>query len=73
MPLRPLYLLCRCVTGWGETGAHSQRAERGFLDDVSLPWCQQVVVMFQILCALVLDVPAAAELRIFMEFRRMYF
>ena len=41
--------------------ARSRRAERGFLNDVSLPWGQQVAVMFQILCALVLDVPAAAE------------
>ena len=41
--------------------AHSWKAERCFLDDVSLPWGQQVAVMFQILCALVLDVPAAAE------------
>ena len=41
--------------------AHFRRAERVFLDDVSLPWGQQVAVMFQILCALVLYVPAAAE------------
>ena len=39
----------------------SWKSEHGFLDDVSLPWCQQVAVMFQILCALVLDVLAAAE------------
>ena len=39
---------------------HSRRAERIFLDDVSLPWGQQVVVMFQIMCAFALDVPAAA-------------
>ena len=41
--------------------ARSRRTDRGFLNDVSLPWHQQVVVMFQILCALVLDVPDAAE------------
>ena len=39
----------------------SRIAERGFMDNVSLPWGQQVAVMFQILSALVLDVPAAAE------------
>ena len=41
--------------------AHSRKAEHGFLNDVSLPWGQQVAVKFQILFALVLDVPAAAE------------
>ena len=41
--------------------ARSRKAERGFLDDVSLPWGQQVAVMFQILCTLVLDMPATAE------------
>ena len=40
---------------------NQRRAERGFLDDVSLPWGQQLAVMFQILCALVLDVPAVAD------------
>ena len=39
---------------------HSRRAERGFLEDVSIPWDQQVAVMFQIVSALVLDVPEAA-------------
>ena len=38
-----------------------RKAERCFLDDVARPWGQQVAVMFQILCALVLDVPDAAE------------
>ena len=37
--------------------ARSRKAEHGFLEDVSLPWGQQVAVMFQIMCALVLDVP----------------
>ena len=41
--------------------ARSRKAERGFLVDVSLPWGQEVAVMFQILCAFVLDVLAAAE------------
>ena len=41
--------------------ARFRRAERGFLDDVSLPCGQQVAVMFQIVCALVLDVRSAAE------------
>ena len=40
--------------------ACSRKAERDFLTNVSLPWGQQVAVMFQALCALVLDVPAAA-------------
>ena len=40
---------------------YSSKAERSFLDDNSLPWGQQVVVMFQFVCALALDVPAAAE------------
>ena len=35
----------------------SAMGERGFLDDVSIPWDQQVAVMFQIVSALVLDVP----------------
>ena len=39
----------------------SRKAERGILDNVSLPWDQQVAVMFQILSALVLDVSAEAE------------
>ena len=34
----------------------SRKAECGFLDVVSLPWGQQVAVMFQILCGLVLDI-----------------
>ena len=38
--------------------ARSQRAERSILTDVSLPWGQQVAVIFQVLCDLV---PAAAE------------
>ena len=41
--------------------ARFRKAERGFLDDVLLPWGQQVAVMFQIMCALILDVPATAE------------
>ena len=39
---------------------HSRKAERRFLEDVSIPWDQQVAVMFQIVSALVLDVPEAA-------------
>ena len=35
----------------------SRRAARQILDNVDLPWCQQVTVMFQIVCALALDVP----------------
>ena len=38
----------------------SRKAERRFLDNASLPWDQQVAI-FQILSALVLDVPAAAK------------
>ena len=38
---------------------HSRRAERRFLEDVFIPWDKQVAVMFQILSALVLDVPEA--------------
>ena len=41
--------------------ACSRKAERSFLDDVLLPWGQQVAVMLQIVCALALDVPAAAK------------
>ena len=41
--------------------AHSRKAERVFLGDISLPWGQQLAVMFQILSALVLDVPDAAD------------
>ena len=41
--------------------ARSRKAERCFLDDVSLPWGQQVAVMFQIVCTLTLDVPAVAR------------
>ena len=48
----------------------SWRAERGFLTDVSLPWGQQVAVIFQIVCALVLDVPAAACLT---KFHQMWY
>ena len=40
---------------------HSRKTECGFLTDVSLPWGQQVAVMFQIVCALALDVPAAGS------------
>ena len=40
--------------------ARSRRAERGFLTDVSLPWGQQVALMFQIVCALFLDVPGVS-------------
>ena len=40
---------------------HSRKVEHSFLDDVLLPWGQQVAVKFQIVCALALDVPAAAE------------
>ena len=36
----------------------ARTAERCFLDDVSLPWGQQVAVMFQIVCTLTLAVPA---------------
>ena len=35
-------------------------AVRRFLEDISIPWDQQVAVMFQIVSALVLDVPEAA-------------
>ena len=35
----------------------SRRAERRFLDNVDIPWDQQVAVMFQIVSALILDVP----------------
>ena len=35
----------------------SWRAARQILDNVDLPWGQQVVVMFQIVCALAKDVP----------------
>ena len=38
----------------------SQRAERRFLEDVSIPWEKQVAVMFQILIVLVFDVPEAS-------------
>ena len=41
--------------------AHSRKAEHSFLDDVSLTRGQQVAVMFQIMCAFALDVPATAE------------
>ena len=41
--------------------ARSRKAERSLLDNVSLPWGQQVAVVFQTVCALALDVPAAAE------------
>ena len=40
--------------------AHSKKAERCFLDGVSLTWGQQVAVMFQIVCTLTLAVPAVA-------------
>ena len=40
--------------------ARSKKAEHSFLDDVSLPWSQHVAVMSKIVCALALDVPAAA-------------
>ena len=40
--------------------ARSKKVKRSFLDDVSLTLGQQVEVMFQIVCALALDVPAAA-------------
>ena len=36
---------------------HSQRAARQILDNVNIPWSQQVAVMFQIICALAFDVP----------------
>ena len=39
---------------------HSRKAERQFLEDVSIPWDQQVAVMFQIVSVLVLDVRDAA-------------
>ena len=39
----------------------SRKVEWGFLDNVSLPWGEQVVVMLQIVSALVLDVPAAVS------------
>ena len=35
----------------------SRRPARQILDDVDMHWSQQVVVMFQIVCALALDVP----------------
>ena len=40
--------------------ARSKKAERCLMDNVSVPWGQQVVVMFQIVSTLTLDVPAAA-------------
>ena len=36
---------------------HSRKAARQILDNVDIPWSQQVAVMFQIICALALDVP----------------
>ena len=41
--------------------ACSRKVERGFRDNVSLQWVQQVAMMFQILSALLLDVPMAAK------------
>ena len=41
--------------------ARSKKAERCFLDGISLPWGKQVAVMFQIVCTLTLAVPALAE------------
>ena len=37
--------------------SQSRRAARQILDNVEIPWSQQVAVMFQIICALALDVP----------------
>ena len=36
----------------------TRRAVRQILDDVDIPWGHQVAVMFQIVCALALEVPA---------------
>ena len=36
---------------------HSRRSARQILDNVDIPWSQQVAVMLQIVCALALDVP----------------
>ena len=35
---------------------HSRRAAGQFLDNVDIPWDQQVAVMFKIVCVLALDV-----------------
>ena len=37
---------------------HSRRAAGRILEDIGLPWGHQVVVMFQIVCALALEVPS---------------
>ena len=44
----------------------SRKAARLFLDDEDIPWGHQVAVMYQILCALELEVPAAL-----LEIRRL--
>ena len=39
----------------------SRRAAERFLEDVGIPWGHQVAVMFQIVCALALDVPSVLQ------------
>ena len=40
---------------------HSWRAAEWILEDVGIPWGHQVTVMFQIVCALVLEVPSVLQ------------
>ena len=56
------HLYCSCfqlqdcsIAGRGET--ENRRVARQFMDDVDIPWGHQVAAMFQIVCALALDVP----------------
>ena len=44
---------------------HSQRAAQQILEDVDIPWGHQIAVMFQVVCALALEVPGVLlELRL---------
>ena len=37
---------------------HSRRAAEKILEDIGIPWGHQVAVLFQIVCALALEVPS---------------
>ena len=66
-PIRA-YNNCSCVqlsrrgfAGWRKIGGgvvRSRRAAGWISEDIGLPWGHQVAVMFQIVCALALEVPS---------------